>query len=515
MRHTDCHDCDVLVIGSGAGGGTLAARCAEQGLSVIVVERGRAVRVPSGRPAGEVEEQRVLVQKEPYDDREILVGGRLQRLYTGGTAGGGTSLYGAALVRPREADFQPGRYYGDRIPNCIHEWPLEYSELLPWLAEAERLYGVADAPSREGADEHDSPAGLPLAAISRRLMRAAEDLGLRPWRLPLAIDAKRCLRCSHCAGFECPTGARRSSEDLLRQCELTAKPLRRLMHCEAVQIERLRGRRIDAVRLHDRQSGREFRLRARRYVLAAGALGSAALLLKSGFDHPLIGRNYMLHCSPLVVGIFAGRTGADETFVKQVGLDDFYLGTQDVPEKMGLIQSLPAPGPAMLGKYGLRYAPKWLLTLLRARLLPLVGIIEDLPDAANRVLVEADGRIRLEHRYAEYDLLRARSQAAEMVRLLKHTGAAFCVRGKLASSEHAAHQCGTLRFGKEVRHAVLDPECRMFDCPELFVADGSFMPTSLGVGPSLTIIANALRVADIVLGELGMRVSGELAGAMK
>jgi choline dehydrogenase-like flavoprotein len=280
---------------------------------------------------------------------------------------------------------------------------------------------------------------------------------------------------------------------------LAAKPLRRLMHCEAVQIERLQGRRIDAVRFHDRLSGQEFRLRARRYVLAAGALGSAALLLRSGFVHPLIGRNYMLHCSPLVVGIFAGRTGADQTFIKQVGLDDYYLGTPDLPEKMGLIQSLPAPGPAML----------------RARLLPLVGIIEDLPDAANRVQVESDGRIRLQHRYADFDLLRAQSQAAEMVRLLKHTGAAVCVRGKLASSEHAAHQCGTLRFGRDARDAVLDPECRMFECPELFVADGSFMPTSLGVGPSLTIIANALRVADIVLGELGMRMSGELAGAMK
>lgn len=515
MCHTDCHDCDVLVIGSGAGGGTLAAQCAKQGLSVIVVERGRSVRVPSGRPAAEFEEQRVLVQKEPYDDREILLGGRLQRLYTGGTSGGGTSLYGAALVRPREADFQPGRYYSGRIPKCIHEWPLEYSELLPWLAEAERQYGVADAPLWADAGEHETPAGLPLAAISVRLMRAAEDLGLKPWRLPLAIDAKRCVRCSHCAGFECPTGARRSSDDLLRRCELAAKPLRRLMHCEAVQIERLQGRRIDAVRFHDRLSGQEFRLRARRYVLAAGALGSAALLLRSGFVHPLIGRNYMLHCSPLVVGIFAGRTGADQTFIKQVGLDDYYLGTPDLPEKMGLIQSLPAPGPAMLRKYGLRYAPSWLLRALRARLLPLVGIIEDLPDAANRVQVESDGRIRLQHRYADFDLLRAQSQAAEMVRLLKHTGAAVCVRGKLASSEHAAHQCGTLRFGRDARDAVLDPECRMFECPELFVADGSFMPTSLGVGPSLTIIANALRVADIVLGELGMRMSGELAGAVK
>jgi len=500
MRQTDC---DVLVIGSGAGGGTLAARCAERGLSVIVAERGRGALLPTGRPADSADELRTLVHKEPYDDREVLLGDRASRLYTGGISGGGTMLYGAALMRPREADFQPGRFYGGRIPESIEEWPIEFGEFLPWLLEAERLYGVADAPIADGVTSALSrPAGLPLAPISERLMRAAFDLGLHPQRLPLAIDADRCLRCSHCAGFECPAGARRSSEDLLRRGELSGHPLRRLMHCEAIRIERLGVNGIDAVCFRDRQSGEIFRLRARRYVLAAGALGSAALLLRSGFAHPLIGRNYMMHCSPLVVGVFTGCTGADTTFIKQVGVDDCYLGTRDLPEKMGLIQSLPAPGVALLRKYGLRYAPAWLLRRLRARLLPLVGIIEDLPDPSNRVLIEGDEKIRLEHHYSDFDLLRARSLAGEMAKLLKHTGAAVRVTGKLASSEHAAHQCGTLRFGTDVRHAVLDSGCRMFDCPELFVADGSFMPTSLGVGPSLTIIANALRVADIVTGEV-------------
>lgn len=509
MRQTDC---DVLVIGSGAGGGTLAARCAERGLSVIVAERGRAAGLPSGRPPDHTDELRTLVHKEPYDDRAVLLGDRATRLYTGGISGGGTMLYGAALMRPREADFQPGRFYSGRIPECIHEWPIEFAEFLPWLQEAERLYGVADVPS-EGRtrSETSSLTGLPLATISERLMHAAVGLGLHPQRLPLAIDVSRCLRCSHCAGFECPTGARRSSEDLLRSGELSGHPLRRLMHSEATRIERSRGQRIDAVCFRDRRSGEIFRLRARRYVLAAGALGSAALLLRSGFAHPLIGRNYMMHCSPLVVGIFPGCTGADTTFIKQVGVDDCYLGTHELPEKMGLIQSLPAPGVALLRKYGLRYAPAWLLRRLRARLLPLVGIIEDLPQPSNRVLIEGEEQIRLEHHYSDFDLLRARSLAAEMARLLKHTGAVIRVKGKLASSEHAAHQCGTLRFGADVRHAVLDSDCRMFGCPELFVADGSFMPTSLGVGPSLTIIANALRVADIVTGEV--RMPCELEGA--
>jgi choline dehydrogenase-like flavoprotein len=156
----------------------------------------------------------------------------------------------------------------------------------------------------------------------------------------------------------------------------------------------------------------------------------------------------------------------------------------------------------MLAKAALRWLPRFVLDFLRARMLPLVGIIEDLPDPANRVFWGADGRPSLRHRFAEYDLERGRQLARLTAQILKRAGATYCATSGFASQEHVAHQCGTLRFGKDPDHAVLDAECRMFQYPNVFVVDGSFMPTSLGVGPALTIMANALRVADIVACEV-------------
>jgi choline dehydrogenase-like flavoprotein len=156
----------------------------------------------------------------------------------------------------------------------------------------------------------------------------------------------------------------------------------------------------------------------------------------------------------------------------------------------------------MTAKMAPRALPRRLLGALRRRMLPLAGIVEDLPDPDNRVSWGADGRPRLRHRYAPYDLERGRRLARLMARILKKAGAALCLSRRFASDEHAAHQCGTLRFGTSPAHAVLGPDCRVFGHPNLFVVDGSFLPTSLGVGPALTIAANALRVAAVVTGEV-------------
>lgn len=510
-------DCDVLVIGSGAGGGTVAAYCASMGKSVIVIERGSPRRVMPADGQHRHDENYALIDAIPYDDRKVLIGRQEHRLYMGGISGGGTSLYGAALIRPQESDFCPGNFYGDRIPEEIHRWPVNFDTFLPWLQAAEILYRVADAPPINSVTNQQKPihvpgsvhpqepqhySGLPLTPISHRLMDAARRARLNPWRLPLAINSATCLRCDHCAGFECPTGARRSSDQLLEESLRRGEALRVLHQTEVTEIHLRGSAGIAGVVIRDRSTGTTQILRARRYVLAAGALSSPALLLGSGFSHPLIGRNYMTHCSPIVVGLFLRGTEADRTFIKQVGLSDFYHGTPDLPEKMGIIQSLPAPGPELLAKNGLAAFPRSFRRLLRRYMLPLVGIVEDLPNPENRVTIEPGKKIRLHHTYSDFDLLRAKSLSNQMSLLLRRTGAVLRITGRLASNRHVAHQCGTLRFGTRREHAVLDADCRMFDYPELFVADGSFMPTSLGVGPSLTIIANALRVADVLCSEV-------------
>jgi choline dehydrogenase-like flavoprotein len=517
-------DFDIIVIGSGAGGGTLAATCAAAGKNVLLVERGELLSTSTSmtatHPRSLHNEFNTLISKQPYDDRSIVVNSQPSRLYMGGVAGGGTAVYGGALLRPHPADFSPGRYYASRIPREIHEWPVTYESFESHFKAAERLYGVVDvrdprnpgAPTDSVATESTQPCNsnsnsldrsvIPLARINETLLRSAWKSGLNPYRLPLAIDASKCLRCDNCAGFVCPTGARRSSAQFVSESIRRGDSLTLKSHCEAHQLERGTNGRLNGVWLTDRATGSRQRYTAKRYVLSAGATGSAALLLKSGFDHPMIGRNYMMHYSPISIGLFLRSTGATETFIKQIGSSDYYFGTRDLPEKMGIVQSLPAPGPLMMAKSGLRWVPHWMLKILRSHMLPLVGIVEDLPNPENRVSLDQSGTIQLHHQFSDYDRERGAELSRRMADLLKSTGAVHCVSGLSPSQEHVAHQCGTIRFGLSRHYAVADPECRLFDQPDVFVVDGSFMPSSLGVGPSLTIIANALRVAEIVASEV-------------
>jgi choline dehydrogenase-like flavoprotein len=497
------YDFDVIVVGGGAGGATFASACASAGNSVLLLERGD--RYPEDGPA--FDEKAILIDKGPYDDREVDVNGKTRRLYMGGILGGGTSLYGAALLRPSEQDFQPGRYYGKRIPHAIWEWPISYENLEPYYTEAERLYRVAGC----GEDDlgplqkpaHGFPGvPLPLHPLNQRLMTANRKHGLRPFHLPLAIDSSLCLRCSVCAGYVCPTGARRSAAQLLESTLGQGHALRVETQVEVERLVREPGTRSTLISVLDRSTGRRHYYRARRYVLAAGAIGSSLLLLRSGMDHPLIGRNYMLHLGSVVVGVYPKTTGADSSFVKQVGFADFYFGTKRFPHKMGLVQSLAVPGPLMAAKFTPLMPPP-VRQFLRQRILPLVGLIEDLPNPANRVTVGPDNEARLTHRYSRYDHSRRRHLTPHIARILKRAGAVYCLsRRHSHEHEHVAHQCGTLRFGRDPRHAVLDSDCRMFANPDVFAVDGSFLPTSLGVGPGLTIMANALRVAATVVAEL-------------
>ncbi len=221
------YDYDVIVVGGGAGGATFAYACARAGKSVLVLERGS--RYTTTSPAHD--EKAMLIEKRPYDDREVAVNGKAKRLYMGGILGGGTSLYGGALVRPSEQDFQPGRYYGKRIPRAIWDWPISYEDLEPFYTEAERLYGVAGRGEEDFGPLQKPAAGyfgdpLPLHPLNQRLIAANRNHGLHPFRLPLAIDSSRCLRCGVCAGYICPTGAAAPRRNCSSKHKLWAFPSR-------------------------------------------------------------------------------------------------------------------------------------------------------------------------------------------------------------------------------------------------------------------------------------------------
>jgi choline dehydrogenase-like flavoprotein len=501
------YDCDVIVIGGGAGGATFAYACARAGKSVLVLERGSHFKTTE--PSHD--ERAMLIEKKPYDDREVFVNGKAKRLYMGGVLGGGTSLYGGALVRPSEQDFQPGRYYGKRIPRAIWDWPIAYADLEPYYTESERLYGVAGRGEDDFGPLQKPAAGysgepLPLHPLNQRLIAANRKHGLHPFRLPLAIDSSRCLRCGVCAGYICPTGARSSAAQLLERAQAQgfALEIQTEFEVERLILDGRRGGGATLLAAIDRRSGRRSYFRARRYALGAGAIGSSILLLRSGLENPLIGRNYMMHLASIVVGIFSQASSTESSFVKQVGFADFYFGTRKYPHKMGLVQSVPVPGPLMAAKMS-PLLPNPVRQFFRQRMLPLAGIIEDLPVPANRVTLGPHGRAKLTHRFAKYDIARLRHMTPQIVRILKRSGAVYCLKHqshRYPVDEHVAHQCGTLRFGTDPNHAVLDSDCRMFANPNVFAVDGSFLPTSLGVGPGLTIMANALRVATKVVAEV-------------
>ncbi len=496
-------DFDAIVIGSGAGGSAFAHACAAAGKSVLLVERGR--RAPLDGAAHN--ERSTLIDKQPYDDRAVAVNDSPRRLYMGGVLGGGTAVFGGAMLRPSTDDFQPGRHYAERLPRHLWDWPISYDGLSPFYDQAESLYALSGSRDDEGFPPLEAPGPhlngdvLPLAPINERLMAANKAQGLRPFRLPLAIDSGRCQRCANCAGFLCPYGARRSAANLIDEAA-ARHSLKLLTNTEVERLQSDGDGRIHGVVVRDRNGPTTQTLRAKCYALAAGAIGSPAILLRSGIDGPHVGRNYMMHYSPIAIGLFARSTGADDSFVKQVGFADYYFGTRDVPHKMGLVQSLPAPGPLMLAKSGLKRWPRGVLKFIRQRMLPLAGIVEDLPDPGNQVFLQPDGSIGLRHQFSDFDRERGLALGREMRRILRRAGAAVCVTRPFPSVEHVAHQCGTLRMGRDPAQAVVDADCRMFGRSNLFVVDGSVLPTSLGVGPSLTIVANGLRVAHTALTEM-------------
>jgi choline dehydrogenase-like flavoprotein len=499
------YDFDVIVIGGGAGGAAFAAACSSAGKSVMVVERGpRTAGDP--QPRGE---RQTLIEKLPYDDRSIEVNETAARLFMGGVLGGGTSVYGAAMLRPSREDFSPGRHYGALLEKFLWDWVVRYEDLEPYYDEAEELFQLAssqedDFGPLERPKSRTNANLLPLAPINQRLIARNREHGLRPFRLPLAIDTQRCERCSACAGFLCPNGARRSAAAVIEEIAerqgvhvmVNAEVEQLLLERDGARLARSEGG-VRGVVIRDRRTQSTATYRARCYALAAGAIGSPAIALKSGLNGPQVGRNYMMHYSPLAAGVFAKPTGGDESFIKQVGFADFYFGTPDYRRKMGIVQSLPVPGPLMLRKTGMRRWPTGLLGSLRRRLLPLVGIVEDLPNPKNRVYLKDSGAIALEHQFSRFDRLRGSFLAKAMRRVLRRAGAVIRLTKQFPSREHVAHQCGTLRMGSDPRLAAVDADGRMFGAPNLFVVDGSVLPTSLGVGPSLTIVANALRVARI------------------
>jgi choline dehydrogenase-like flavoprotein len=264
-----------------------------------------------------------------------------------------------------------------------------------------------------------------------------------------------------------------------------------LTQTEVVSVQ-TRGRTVTGLVLQN-STGRH-RVTADLFILSGGAIGSPVFLMQHQLTggNNTIGRNYMFHLGVLFTALCTRPTGAGHTFTKQLGITDLYLSPGKQPHKLGYVQQLPIPG--ILTMQAQLPLPKWLLEPAFHRNITFAGAIEDLPRPANRIVI-LNGEIGIRHRYHPYDIYRAKLMKHLFLPAMRRIPASAAV-AMVAKNEkrHVAHQVGTCRFGIDPATSALDRNCRLHHMDNLYILDGSFMPTSLGVAPALTIMANALRV---------------------
>ena len=484
---------DVIIIGSGMGGATLAAGLAPTGARILILERGE--QLPDSPQARDA---RAIFQRGVYRPTETWTDGAGVAFNPGNYyyVGGNSKFYGAVLIRYRAQDFRPVAHVEGATPG----WPFDYDELEPWYTRAEALYRVRGALGDDPTEPHHS-APYPFAAIPDEPAIAVarermKRVGLHPASLPLGVDVAAWLKRAPTPWDAFPDT--RSGKMDAETCGLAAAlafpnvTLRTGAKAERLIVDP-DGRRINAVEIRT-ADGLET-LGAKLVVVAAGAVNSAALLLRSserGLANrsDAVGRHFMNHNASAVLAIDP-RVVNDSVHQKTLGLNDFYLDDGKGGPPLGNIQLLGRVTGAIL-KANLRAAPEFALNWISRHSVDWYAMSEDLPNPESRVTLDGAG-IRLDWK---------RSNWASHLALV----AAFRERLKAAGypvvlsrpfdRRTPSHQCGTIRIGADPATAPLDPWCRAFDHPNLFVVDASFLPTSAAVNPSLTIAAQALRVAD-------------------
>ena len=508
---------DIIIVGTGAGGGTLAQKLAPSGKRILILERGGYV----AREKDNWSPQAVNIEGK-YQTKEVWRDGDGKELHphTNYCVGGNTKFYGAALFRLRERDFGELRHHGGVSP----AWPISYEDLEPHYTAAERHYQVHGARG-EDPTEPFSSAPYPHPAVSHepRIEQLAEDFavqGLRPFHTPLGImldenDPQRsqCIRCNTCDGFPCLMFAKADAQVL---------GVDRALGYPNVYLKT----NVKVDRLTTSASGREVTgvvangetFSAGLVVVACGAINSAALLLRSANDrHPqglangsgVVGRHYMGHTNSVLMAI--SKCPNPTVFQKTLSINDFYFGEPGFEYPMGHISFVGKLDGVTLRAGAPAIAPGFTLDLMAGHSIDFWLTSEDLPQPDNRVTLDRNGDIVLSYRpNNEEGHRRLISRLKDLLNNQRHctVHGHECHQGMFARNLYAgqriplagvAHQNGTIRFGTDPATSALDVNCRAHEVDNLYVVDGSFFPSSSAVNPALTIMANALRVGGHLL----------------
>ena len=512
---------DVIIVGSGAGGGTLAHRLAPSGKRILILERGDWLprEIENWDATAVFVDNRYVSPDTWYDENGTAFQPQVHYF-----VGGATKFYGAALYRLRERDFGELKHHGGISP----AWPLGYDVFEPYYTQAEELYQVHGI---RGEDPTEPPASAPYpfppVSHEPRIQRLFDDLArvdLHPFHSPNGImldeaepASSTCIRCATCDGFPCLMHAK-ADADVIAVRPSLRQPNVTLLRNAAVRRLETDGSGRSVTSVVADVDGEEQRFSGSVVVVSAGAANSAKLLLASASDqHPnglangsdQVGRNYMFHNSRAFLAVSTDKN--DTRFQKTLGLNDYYFGDADFEHPMGNVQMVgKSSAPMYRGEKPLetRLAPTLALDEVADRAIDFWLSVEDLPVPGNRVTLADDGNVALHYTPNNREPL---EQLYHRVKKhLSHLGMHphhLIPRDVYMKNDipvaGCAHQSGTVRFGTDPATSVLDTDCKAHEVDNLYVVDTSFFPSIGAVNPALTAMANALRVGDHLMARLG------------